>query len=56
MGQAAVSNTTIRRKIVMITNLKNLLKYLGIKNSDWEPRLAMAPQVVIMPKKFISFR
>ncbi len=50
MGQAAVSNTTIRRKIVMITNLKNLLKYLGIKNSDWEPRLAMAPQVVIMPK------
>jgi len=50
MGQAAVSNTTIKHKLVMITNLKNLLDYLGINRTDWEPRLSMAPQVVIMPK------
>lgn len=51
MGQAAVSNTTIRRKVVMIKNLKKLLDYIDIKTSDWERRLSMAPQVVIMPKK-----
>ena len=50
MGQAAVVNTTIKRKLVLITNLKNLLGYLGIKKTDWEPRLSMSPQVVITPK------
>ena len=51
MGQAAVSNTTIRRKVVMIKNLKKLLEYMDIKITDWERRLSMAPQVVIKPKK-----
>jgi hypothetical protein len=50
MGQAAVINTTIKHKLVLITNIKNLLAYLGVKIADWEPRLSMAPQVVIMPK------
>ena len=50
MGQEAVLNTTVKHKLVMISNLKKLLNYLGIKRSDWEPRLSMAPQVVIMPK------
>ena len=50
MGQAAVSNTTIRHKVVMIKNLKKLLNYIDINTTDWERRLSMAPQVVIMPK------
>jgi hypothetical protein len=50
MGQAAVVNSINKSKLVQITNLNFFLSYLGIKKTDWEPRLSMSPQVVIKPK------
>ncbi len=50
MGQAAVKNVLLKNKQVLITNLKKLMAYLGAEIAEWEPRLSMAPQVVIKPK------
>ena len=48
MGQAAVKNVLLKNKQVLITNLK-LMAYLEQRYQN-EPRLSMAPQVVIKPK------
>ncbi len=50
MGQGAVLGAKPIRNQVLIVNINNLLSYLDVKRSDWEPRLSMAPRVVIMPK------
>ena len=50
MGQAAVENTHPVESEILITNIKTLMGYLGLAPSDWEPRLSMAPQVVVTPK------
>ena len=50
MGQAAVKNTHPVESEILITNIKTLMGYLGLAPSDWEPRLSMAPQVVVTPK------
>lgn len=49
MGQGAVENIVHVKNQVLITKIKKLLNYLNIKDSEWEPRLSMAPQVVIKP-------
>lgn len=49
MGQAAVRNVEKVYKQVLITNIRKLLNYLGISETDWEPRMSMAPSVVIKP-------
>lgn len=49
MGQQAVQEARPITKEVLITNIKALMKYLSISECDWEPRLSMAPQVVIKP-------
>ncbi len=50
MGQGAVEDVTPISKQVLITRVKSLLSYLGIGEDEWEPRLSMAPRVVIKPK------
>lgn len=50
MGQGAVADVKPIKKQVLITNIKKFLSYLGLSENDWEPRLAMAPRVVIKPK------
>jgi len=50
MGQGAVSNAEPTEREVLITNLKSLMGYLGLKTDDYEPKLAMSPQVVLSPK------
>jgi hypothetical protein len=49
MGQDAVSDVVPIDKQVLITNIKKFLNFLGIEESDWEPRLSMAPRVVVKP-------
>ena len=50
MGQAAVEDVATVSKQALITNVKKLLRYLNISDDEWEPRLSMAPLVVIKPK------
>lgn len=50
MGQAAVEDVETVSKQALITNVKKLLRYLNISDDDWEPRLSMAPLIVIKPK------
>jgi hypothetical protein len=50
MGQGAVKNTVPVFTQVLITNIRKLLRYLEISDNDWDPRLSMAPQVVVKPK------
>ncbi len=47
MGQAAVRGTKKVKSQVLITDIKKLMKYLGFWEDEWEPRLAMAPQIVV---------
>ena len=47
MGQDAVEDVTPISKQVLITNVRSLLRYLNVPDKDWEPRLSMAPRVVI---------
>lgn len=49
MGQAAVETEGKIDNQVLITNVKALMNFIGCKRSEWEPRLAMAPQVVVKP-------
>jgi hypothetical protein len=50
MGQGAVTDAEPTEKEVLITNLRNLMGYLGLKSEDYEPKLAMSPQVMLSPK------
>lgn len=50
MGQHAVQNVEPINKQVLINNVSKLLSYLGFSTDEWEPRLAMAPRVVVKPK------
>lgn len=50
MGQEAVTDAEPTEKEVLITNLRNLMSYLGLKAKDYEPKLAMSPQVMLSPK------
>lgn len=50
MGQGAVQNVEPLESQVLITNVKKLLNYVGLSVNEWEPKLSMAPRVVITPK------
>lgn len=50
MGQEAVADVEPMEKQVLITSLRSLMSYLGLKTDDYEPKLAMSPQVVLSPK------
>jgi hypothetical protein len=50
MGQAAVQDVTPIRKEVLITDIEKLLSYVGVRRDEWEPRLAMAPRVIVSLK------
>lgn len=49
MGQGAVENTEVINRQVFITNIRRLLNYIGVHENEWEPRMAMAPLVVVKP-------
>ncbi|MEM1284485.1 MAG: hypothetical protein AAGH43_03795 [Pseudomonadota bacterium] len=46
MGQDAVEEAEPVHSQILITDLNALMKYLGYDEGQWEPKLAMAPQVV----------
>lgn len=46
MGQGAVDDAEAIHSQILITDLKALMAYLGFSADEWEPKLAMAPQVV----------
>lgn len=50
MGQNAVENSVPVKTQALISNISRLLGFFGITKEEWEPRLAMAPQVVVKPK------
>lgn len=50
MGQGAVTDAEPTESEVLITNLRSLMHYLGLKSDDYEPKLAMSPQVMLTPK------
>ena len=50
MGQAAVKDAQITENQVLITDISKLLSYIGINDNQWEPRLSMAPLIVIKIK------
>lgn len=50
MGQGAVSDVERTDSEVLITNLRELMRYLGIQSGDYEPKMAMSPQVMLSPK------
>ncbi|MDC0121847.1 hypothetical protein OAI29_08690 [Amylibacter sp.] len=50
MGQAAVDGSELISSQVLISNVSKLFEFLGISRDEWEPRLSMAPRVVIRPK------
>lgn len=49
MGQEAVENVQKVENQVLISDINQLMCYLGCESNEWSPRLAMAPQVVIRP-------
>ena len=49
MGQGAVEEVEPINSQVLITNVKKLMRYIGLSSTDWEPKLAMAPRVVVTP-------
>lgn len=49
MGQAAVEDSFKVESQVLITNIRKLLRYIGISDDEWEPRLSMAPIVMVKP-------
>ena len=55
MGQEAVQNETPWDSVVLISDLKKMLSYLKISESEWEPRLSMSPRIVIKPKSTSIF-
>ena len=50
MGQAAVEGSELIKSQVLINDVSSLLEFCGISREEWEPRLSMAPRVVIRPK------
>lgn len=49
MGQGAVHDVEPISSQVLITNVRKLMTYIGLSSNDYEPKLAMAPRVVITP-------
>lgn len=49
MGQSAVPDTDPTTHQVLITDIALLLEFIGIERDMWEPRLSMAPRVVVRP-------
>lgn len=49
MGQGAVQDVEPVESQILITNLKKLMTYIGLTSDDYEPKLAMAPRIVITP-------
>ncbi|MEM8751213.1 MAG: hypothetical protein AAGF28_13010 [Pseudomonadota bacterium] len=47
MGQAAVADVEPISNQVLITDLEKLLSSVGMPRDEWEPRLTMAPLVVV---------
>ncbi len=47
MGQNAVHNVEPLHSQVLITNVGTLMHYLGFSRNEWEPRLGMAPRLVV---------
>lgn len=47
MGQAAVRDSRPLFNQVMITDITKFMQYFGISKSDWSPKLAMAPEIVV---------
>ena len=50
MGQGAVTDVEPAESEVLITNLRSLMSYLGVKTDEYEIKLAMSPQVMLSPK------
>ena len=55
MGQNAVHNVEPVFTQTIITNVNRLLSYLEISKDEWEPRMSMAPLVVIRPRSEKAF-
>jgi hypothetical protein len=49
MGQGAVEDVEPIDSQVLITNVKKLMSYIGLSSEDWEPKLSMAPRIVLTP-------
>jgi hypothetical protein len=49
MGQNAVADTTPVFQELFIRDIRSLFRYLHIADDTWEPRLGMAPLVVVRP-------
>ena len=49
MGQGAVEDVEFLESQVLITNVKKLMSFIGLASHDWQPKLSMAPRVVITP-------
>lgn len=49
MGQGAVHDVEPISSQVLITNIRKLMTYIGLSPNEYEPKLAMAPRVVITP-------
>jgi len=49
MGQGAVEDVEPVETSVLITNVRKLMSYIGLSSDDYQPKLAMSPQVVITP-------
>jgi hypothetical protein len=47
MGQAAVVDSRPLYNQAMITDVAKFMQYFGFSKSDWEPKLAMAPEIVV---------
>lgn len=55
MGQAAVRDVEPVHRQVLISDVEKLMSFLGISKEDWEPRLSMAPLVVVRLKNDSGF-
>ena len=49
MGQGAVEDVKPVDSQVLIANVKKLMSYIGLLSDDWQPKLSMAPRVVLTP-------
>ena len=49
MGQGAVEDVEPVDTEVLITNVRKLMSYIGLSRDDWQPKLSMAPRVVLTP-------
>lgn len=49
MGQGAVHDVEPTETQVLITSVRKLMSYIGLTGDDYQPKLSMAPRVVIKP-------